>query len=67
MTGADFEWIKTNQSGILCSALLKTSVFARFKPKQKAQIVEEFENMNFICSFCGDGANDVSVWVEFHY
>jgi len=28
-------------------------------PDQKADVVEMYEAMNYVCSFCGDGANDV--------
>ena len=40
--------------------MIKSAVFARVTPDQKAQIVDFYEEINFICSFCGDGANDVA-------
>ena len=59
MTGDQFDWIVKNRSDILNYILIRSHVFARFSPNQKADVVEYYETMNYICSFCGDGANDV--------
>ena len=59
MTGKDFDWIVKNRSHIIHYILIRSHVFARFSPNQKADVVEYYETMNYICSFCGDGANDV--------
>ncbi|KAL7631895.1 UNVERIFIED_CONTAM: hypothetical protein RMT77_017795 [Armadillidium vulgare] len=34
------------------------TVFARMSPEQKVQVVEEFQNLNYVVGMCGDGAND---------
>ena len=34
------------------------TVFARMSPDQKAQLIEEYQNIDYIVSMCGDGAND---------
>merc|ERR1719310_2321093 len=38
--------------------LIKGTIFARMSPENKASLVDKFENLDFVCCFCGDGAND---------
>ena len=37
---------------------MRTSVFARVKPNQKAKIISIYQSTNKITGMCGDGAND---------
>ena len=60
MTGETFEWILANQSHLVSYILIKGTIFARMSPDLKATLVEEYENLDFVCCFCGDGANDCS-------
>lgn len=38
--------------------MVKGTVFARFSPDQKAQLIEELQSVGYFVSMCGDGAND---------
>ena len=63
MTGDTFDSLSA-QNLLLPELLLKTRVFARSKPDQKARVVSEFQRLLATCrstdfvGFCGDGAND---------
>ena len=58
MSGQTWGIIKTNFSHVLPKIIQKGTVFARMAPDQKAQLVEEFQSIDYIVSMCGDGAND---------
>lgn len=58
MTGETFDWIVQNHPSLLSYILVRGAVFARMSPDNKAALVDIYENMDFTCSFCGDGAND---------
>ncbi|KAF5282157.1 hypothetical protein FQR65_LT02854 [Abscondita terminalis] len=38
--------------------LVRTTIFARFQPDQKAQLVLEFQKLDYVVAMIGDGAND---------
>ena len=38
--------------------LIQGTIFARMSPEEKALLVDKYENLDFVCCFCGDGAND---------
>ncbi|EDV23802.1 uncharacterized protein TRIADDRAFT_27142, partial [Trichoplax adhaerens] len=38
--------------------LIQGTIFARTSPKQKAELVEGFQNLGYYVGMCGDGAND---------
>jgi len=58
MTGQTWAIIKTHFTHILPKIIQKGTVFARMAPDQKAQLVEEFQSIDYVVSMCGDGAND---------
>ena len=43
---------------LLAKVIRKGTIFARMSPDQKAQLVEEYQDIDYIVSMCGDGAND---------
>ena len=58
MSGQTWAILKTHFAHILPKIIQKGTVFARMAPDQKAQLVEEFQRIDYIVSMCGDGAND---------
>ncbi|KAL4505174.1 hypothetical protein ABPG72_016241 [Tetrahymena utriculariae] len=47
---------------LLRTMLLKTQIFARMRPEEKAQLLEQLQDLPWkpTCGMCGDGANDCS-------
>ena len=45
-------------SSLVAKLIRKGTIFARMSPDQKAQLVEEYQKMDYIVAMCGDGAND---------
>lgn len=58
LTGDVFEWLVLNQPNVLEYILIKTKVFARMSPENKAALVDCYEQLELVSCFCGDGAND---------
>lgn len=49
--------------------LVRTTVFARFQPDQKTQLVSRLQKLDYVVSMVGDGANDCGVedFLNFNY
>lgn len=43
---------------LIPSIVARGTIFARFRPEQKSQIVLAFQKYDYIVAMCGDGAND---------
>uniref|UniRef100_A0AAR5QDR3 Cation-transporting ATPase n=1 Tax=Dendroctonus ponderosae TaxID=77166 RepID=A0AAR5QDR3_DENPD len=50
--------LKLYYEDLIPSLLVRTTVFARFQPDQKTQLVTSFQDLDYIVSMVGDGAND---------
>ncbi|ENN70630.1 hypothetical protein YQE_12662, partial [Dendroctonus ponderosae] len=50
--------LKLYYEDLISSLLVRTTVFARFQPDQKTQLVTSFQDLDYIVSMVGDGAND---------
>lgn len=61
LDGKTFERLKQYYSDIISMIVLRTKVFARFQPDQKAQLITMFQELDFTVSMVGDGANDCGV------
>jgi len=48
----------TRTSRLVSKLIRKGTIFARMAPDQKAQLVEHYQEMDYVVSMCGDGAND---------
>uniref|UniRef100_A0AAR5PDG0 Cation-transporting P-type ATPase C-terminal domain-containing protein n=1 Tax=Dendroctonus ponderosae TaxID=77166 RepID=A0AAR5PDG0_DENPD len=59
--------LKLYYEDLIPSLLVRTTVFARFQPDQKTQLVTSFQDLDYIVSMVGDGANDcgVSICINF--
>lgn len=58
VTGKSWSILKAHFPKYLPKIIQKGTIFARMSPDQKAQLVEEYQDIDYIVSMCGDGAND---------
>ncbi|KAM4888760.1 putative cation-transporting ATPase 13A4 isoform 1-T1 [Thomomys bottae] len=58
LSGKSFHVISQHFSSLLPKILINGTIFARMSPGQKANLVEEFQKLDYFVGMCGDGAND---------
>ncbi|PAA81636.1 hypothetical protein BOX15_Mlig034017g3, partial [Macrostomum lignano] len=58
MTGRSWEIVRNHFPHLIPKLVVKGTVFARFSPDQKAQLVESLQQVGYTVGMCGDGAND---------
>ena len=58
MTGRTWGIIRTHFPHLLPKLIVKGTIFARMAPDQKAKLVEELQELDYVVAMCGDGAND---------
>lgn len=58
LDGEVWSTLRTHYPDILPKLLLRTTVFARFQPDQKTQLISALQSLDYIVSMVGDGAND---------
>lgn len=58
MDGAAWEAVRRNRPELITRILTRGTVFARFRPEQKSELVLGLQDMDYIVAMCGDGAND---------
>ncbi|KAK3088339.1 hypothetical protein FSP39_017880 [Pinctada imbricata] len=58
MDGKSWSVVRQHFPGILQKICVRGTVFARMSPDQKAQLVEELQDLGYYVGMCGDGAND---------
>lgn len=46
---------------LLPNFLMKATIFARFQPDQKTQLIMHLQEIDYVVSMVGDGANDCGV------
>ncbi|XP_049846104.1 polyamine-transporting ATPase 13A3-like isoform X2 [Schistocerca gregaria] len=56
--GYSWKMINDHYPYLVPQIAAKGTIFARMLPDQKAQLVESLQNIDYIVTFCGDGAND---------
>ena len=61
LTGKTWASLRTHFPFLVPFVTLKGQVFARMAPDHKAQLVENFQALDYIVGMCGDGANDCGV------
>lgn len=54
-------------SEMLPNIIVRGTVFARMLPEQKTQLIEAFQDLNYVVGMCGDGANDCGVNYSFTF
>nr|CAH8837909.1 unnamed protein product [Trichobilharzia regenti] len=58
MSGKTWAIIREHYPWLIPKLVVKGTVFARFLPEQKAQLIEALQSVGYFVSMCGDGAND---------
>ncbi|CAI2734752.1 unnamed protein product [Schistosoma spindalis] len=58
LSGKTWSVIQEHYPWLIPKLVVKGTVFARFSPEQKAQVVEALQSVGYFVSMCGDGAND---------
>lgn len=61
LDGRTWELLRTHFSDFIPSIIVKGTVFARMLPEQKTQLIQAFQELDYIVGMCGDGANDFGV------
>lgn len=59
LDGKTWSILKMYYSGATVSRIVRHgTIFARFRPEQKTQLVQELQALDYVVGMCGDGAND---------
>lgn len=58
MDGAVWQAVRSNRPELIPKILMRGTVFARFRPEQKSELVLGLQDLDYIVTMCGDGAND---------
>ncbi|KAL5972016.1 putative cation-transporting ATPase 13A3 [Taenia solium] len=58
ISGKTWAIIREHFPSLIPKLVVKGTVFARFSPEQKSQLVEALQCVGYSVSMCGDGAND---------
>ncbi|KAH9285429.1 putative cation-transporting ATPase W08D2.5 [Echinococcus granulosus] len=58
LSGKTWAIIREHFPSLIPKLVVKGTVFARFSPEQKSQLVEALQCVGYSVSMCGDGAND---------
>lgn len=64
MDGKTWQKLKQYYPDFLPQLLLRSTIFARFQPDQKAQLVTYLQSLDYVVSMVGDGANDCGVCIH---
>lgn len=58
MDGDTWNIIQMHYNELIPNIVARGTIFSRFRPEQKSQIVLCFQKFDYIVAMCGDGAND---------
>lgn len=58
MDGKTWSKLRTYYSDLIPHLLVHTTIFARFQPDQKTQLISSLQKLDYVVSMVGDGAND---------
>ncbi len=58
VSGKSWAVLRVHFPHLVAKIIQRGTIFARMSPDQKAQLVEEYQAIDYIVSMCGDGAND---------
>ncbi|CAG2250705.1 Probable cation-transporting ATPase 13A3,Probable cation-transporting ATPase W08D2.5,Probable cation-transporting ATPase 13A4,Cation-transporting ATPase 13A2 [Mytilus edulis] len=56
--GRSWSVVRTHFDDLLQKLCVRGTVFARFSPEQKGQLIETLQELGYFVGMCGDGAND---------
>ena len=58
MSGKSWAVLRFHFPHLLPKIIQRGTIFARMSPDQKAELIEEYQAIDYITAMCGDGAND---------
>lgn len=58
LSGKTWQLIRRCRPDLVNKIVVMGTVFSRFSPDQKGQLVEALQNVDYYVCMCGDGAND---------
>ena len=58
MTGKTWAVVQDHFPDLIPRLVVLGTIFARFTPTQKQQLIEELQDLGYFVAMCGDGAND---------
>lgn len=58
ISGKTWAIIREHYPWLIPKLVVKGTVFARFSPDQKTQLIESLQSVGYFVAMCGDGAND---------
>lgn len=58
LDGMTWSALRTYYPEFVSNIILSGTIFARFRPEQKTQLVTSLQELDYIVAMCGDGAND---------
>ena len=58
MSGKSWAVLRLHFPHLLPKIIQRGTIFARMSPDQKAELIEEYQAIDYITAMCGDGAND---------
>ncbi|XP_040205474.1 probable cation-transporting ATPase 13A5 isoform X2 [Rana temporaria] len=58
MNGKTYDIMKQHFPSLVPDILLNATIFGRMTPKQKTNIIDDLQKINYYVGMCGDGAND---------
>lgn len=58
LDGTTWKAIQVHYPQMIPHIVARGTIFARFRPEQKSQIVVSLKQYDYIVAMCGDGAND---------
>lgn len=61
LDGKTWEMLRTHFKDSIPQIIVKGTIFARMLPEQKTQLIQAFQDLDYIVGMCGDGANDFGV------
>lgn len=64
LEGKTWSVLKNHYAHLIPNILLRGTIFARFQPEQKTQLVISLQKLDYIVAMCGDGANDCGVSIQ---
>lgn len=66
LDGKTWALLRLHYSDLIPKIIVRGTIFARMLPEQKTQLIEAFQELDYIVGMCGDGANDCGAMKAAH-
>lgn len=67
LDGKTWALLRLHYSELIPKIIVRCTIFARMLPEQKTQLIEAFQELDYIVGMCGDGANDCGVCILVYF